>query len=329
MRKHRVFRSLSKGQFVGDRLKNHLGGGIGLTKSLVKTAVKGASLLAVIAFVVGFFARPLPGATSKPVIWFGVIPRYNPLVMVKSYQPIMDYLTEVTPYRFELKLARNCVEALSLLENGDVQAASLGGLTFVEANRAFNVVPLVRPLNRDGEPHYRSIIVVRKDSDIHSVQDLKGRIFAFGSPHSTSGNLIPRFFLFWQGVKLSDLARYENLGKHDAVAKAVLKGRVDAGALKDVVAYRYRDHGLRFLAQSEPIPTVPVVAGSTTPQKVREALKTALLSLDRKNPQHRAVMTTWDPEFRNGFVAAGTEDYARVAELLDSIAHTCGEGCHR
>ena len=52
---------------------------------------------------------------GKPVVYFGVIPRYNPMVMYRNYQPIMDYLTEHTSYHFELKLSRNYTEAVDFL----------------------------------------------------------------------------------------------------------------------------------------------------------------------------------------------------------------------
>ncbi len=81
-------------------------------------------------------------AVEKPVIYFGVIPRYNPMIMYQNYQPIMDYLTEKASYHFELKLTRDYTEAVELLKTGAVQLASLGDVTFFEANRGFGAVPM-------------------------------------------------------------------------------------------------------------------------------------------------------------------------------------------
>ncbi|GAB4259955.1 phosphate/phosphite/phosphonate ABC transporter substrate-binding protein [Deferrisoma sp.] len=268
------------------------------------------------------------GGTDDGVVHFGVIPRYNPLVMFRSYQPIVDYLSEVTPYRFELRVARSYEEAVEFLSNGEVEVASLGDVTFVEAYRAFGAVPLVRPLNAEGRPYYRSIVIVRKDSPIRTLADLKGKRFAFGSVHSTSGNLIPRVLLFQHGVRIEDLAEAANLGKHDIVAKAVLKGEFDAGAVKDVVAERYRPHGLRFLAESDPIPSVPIVAHPGTDPAVREAVKRALLAVDPDDPAFRERLREWDPEFRHGFVEARVEDYRPIFELMDGFERTCGGACH-
>jgi phosphonate transport system substrate-binding protein len=86
---------------------------------------------------------------------------------------------------------------------------------------------------------------------------------------------------------------------------------------------------VRVLARSEPIPTVPIVAHPDTPAEVHAQLRRALLAVDPKDPETRSRLEEWDAEFRNGFVEARVEDYASIFQLLDSVASTCGEGCHR
>lgn len=286
------------------------------------------SLLLALALAVPLF----PGSAStadKPVVRFGVIPRYNPLVMYKRYQPIMDYLSAETPYRFELKISKDYPEAVRFLEQGVTQVSSLGDVTFAEANVQYSAIPILKPLNRDGTPFYRSAIIVRSDSTLKSLRDLRGRTVAFGSPHSTSSNLIPRY-LFWEnGVGLRDLKGYANLQHHDAVAKAILKGQYDAGAVKDVVAEKYRSHGLRILAWSAPIPSVPLVVRKDAPAGVVKALTAALLKLDRRNPRHQAIMKNWDDEFCHGFAPAAIEDYRGIFRMIREIPKGCGIGCHQ
>lgn len=267
-------------------------------------------------------------AAEKPIIHFGVIPRYNPMIMYQNYQPIMDYLSQKTPYRFELKLARNYPEAVEHLQTGVTQVASLGDVTFAAASRGFGARPILRPRNSLGLPDYYSLIVVRKESPLTDISQLAGKSFAFGNIHSTSGNLIPRHYLYQHGVELTDLGRYENLPTHTDVARAVLKGQFEAGALKDVVAYRYQESGLRILAKSPPIPSVPIVVRRDAPQALIDALKKALLAINPDNPQQLEMLSHWDPEFRYGFVPASTDDYRPILELLGSISEGCGKSCH-
>lgn len=265
---------------------------------------------------------------DKPVVHFGVIPRYNPIIMYRSYQPMMDYLTANTPYRFELKLSRNYHQAVEFLRDGTTPIASLGDVTFAEAHQKFGAIPVLKPLNSENLAYYHSIIIVREDSPIRHLNDLKGKTFAFGDYHSTSGKLIPHHHLQTRGIELSDLAKYVHMESHDAVAKAVLKGNVEAGAVKDVVALRYREHGLRFLSVSDPIPSVPIVVREDTPEDLVSALKTALLLIDPTDPKMHRELLRWDPEFANGFVTADKTDYQMIFDLTRNNKTGCGLGCH-
>lgn len=269
-----------------------------------------------------------PASADKPVVYFGVIPRYNPIIMYRSYQPMMDYLTATTPFRFELKLSRNYHEAVEFLRNGTTPVASLGDVTFAEAHQKFGALPILKPLNAEGGAYYHSIIIVRENSAIQSLDDLKGVHFAFGDYHSTSGKLIPHHHLQRNGIELSDLESYIHMESHDAVAKAVLKGNVDAGAVKDVVAIRYREHGLRFLSISDPIPSVPIVVRDDAPEELVAALKMALLTIDPNDPHMQQHLIQWDPEFNHGFVAAEKNDYQMIFDLTRNNMTGCGLGCH-
>ena len=276
-------------------------------------------------------APPLPqtpAATDKPVVYFGVIPRYNPIIMYRSYQPMMDYLTANTPYRFELKLSRNYHQAVQYVLDGTTPVASLGDVTFAEAHAKIGAIPILKPLNADGSPYYHSIIIVREDSSVQYLADLKGTRFAFGDYHSTSGKLIPHHHLQRAGIELDDFDSYEHMESHDAVAKAVLKGTADAGAVKDVVAIRYREHGLRFLSISDPIPAVPIVVRKDVPEDLIAALKMALLAIDPDDPRFGQELIMWDPEFAHGFTTAETDDYQLIFDLTRNNMVGCGLGCH-
>ena len=284
---------------------------------------------AIIALILLILTPQALFSAEKPVIRFGVIPRYNPLVMYKRYQPIMDYLTENTPYRFELKISKDYPEAVRLLRQGVTQVSSLGDVTFAEASAQYDAIPILKPCNKDGTLFYRSAIIVRTDSPLKDIKELRGKAMAFGSAHSTSGNLIPRYMLWDGGVRIQDLKRWENLQHHDAVAKAVLKRQFDVGAVKDIVAEKYKSHGLRVLAWSAPIPSVPLVIRKNASPDLVKALTAALLKLDRTNPAHQKMMQTWDDEFRYGFAPAVRDDYQGIFRMIKDIPLGCGIGCHK
>jgi phosphonate transport system substrate-binding protein len=85
---------------------------------------------------------------------------------------------------------------------------------------------------RDGSFVRQGLFIARADKGIAGVADLKGKKVAFVSPHSSAGFQFPFAFLFAQGLSPSDYAR-EFVGSYEAVVKAVLEGRADAGATYD------------------------------------------------------------------------------------------------
>jgi len=284
-------------------------------------------ILCTLAVMLHILAAPCFPA-EKPLVGFGINLRYNPRTMYYRYQPLMDYLTQNTPYRFQLLISRDYRGALKDLKEGKALISSLGDGAFVEAIILDGALPIVKPLNRNGKPFFRCAIIVPRESAIYSLQELKEKRFAFGSYHSITGNLIPRYMLQEAGVSLSGPGYQASLKNHDAVTKAILKGQYDAGAVKEMFAEKYLQYGLRIVAYSPQMPSVPLVASSRAPKALRDAVAAALLNLDPGNPAHQKLMSAWDDEFKHGFAAASVQDYREMIGMFRSIPLGCGTRCH-
>jgi len=102
-------------------------------------------------------AAAAPVADTRPVLRFGVISRYNPVLMYRLYQPLVDYLSARTPYRVELVLGKTYRDAVRFLGEGRTDIAYLGGVTYLMARVQFGARPLAKPLNPDGEATYRPL----------------------------------------------------------------------------------------------------------------------------------------------------------------------------
>lgn len=266
---------------------------------------------------------------DKPLVHFGVGLRYHPITMYERYQPMMDYLTRNTPYKFVLKISRDYKETVQFLADGKTQVASIGDGGLMKALLASGAVPIVKPLNSEGRPYYRSCVIVTTNSPIRSLHDLKGKKMAFGYYHSTSGNMIPCWLLLNKGIKLSELGSVTNLKHHSDVARAVLKGEYDAGFVKEPTAIRFRQKGLRVLAYSNELPSIPLIVGKDAPKELVAAISAALVKLDRRNAEHRKTMESWDIEYQNGFVPATAADYRVLTRMFGNIPYGCGAGCHK
>ena len=133
---------------------------------------------------------------------------------------------------------------------------------------------------------------------------------------------MPRYLLASSGIHLKD-SKYANFDYHDSVVKAVLKGQYDARC-KDSVAKKYMKH-VRAIAESEHIPTGPLVAGQGTQRAVTENIKKALLDLNPDNTTHQKVLKRLDEDFRNGFEDASDTDYRGIREKINAVPrHAAG-----
>jgi len=239
---------------------------------------------------------------GREIVYFGVISRYSPRSIIEGYQPLMDYLTSKTPYHFKLRLSRNYLETVSQLTEGEIDFASLGNYTYIKTRLKFDIKCIAVPINSRGNLDNYDDIIVLENSPAQTLKDLRGKSFAFASKQSFS-SWMGIYMLHQAGVELSDLSRYENLSYHDLVAEKVLRGDFDAGMVKSVVAEQYREQGIRVLAKSPAIPSVPLVAAAhVKPEKLR-LVQTALLDLKSLIDTDQISTLGWDSEVAHGFWA--------------------------
>lgn len=267
--------------------------------------------------------------SGKPVAYFGVNLRFDPIEMYERYQPMMDYLSSATSYEFHLKISHDYAEGVKHLAEGKTQIASLGDGAVIGAILKHGAIPIVKPLNQEGRARYRSFFIVPAASRARSLSDLKGKRIALGYHHSITGNLIPRRMLSREGIDHKGAVSLVNLPNHTAVAKGVIKGEYEAGAAKDVVARRWAKRGLRIIATSDELPSTPIVASAGAPPKLVREVTNALVALNRLDPQDRKVLANWDEEYKNGFARASAADYGAIARMYRSVPFGCAAGCHR
>jgi len=141
------------------------------------------------------------------------------------------------------------------------------------------VKPPVVPLAK-GEPLGKSAIVVRADSGINSLAELRGKRFAFGDATSTGSKAMPESMLHEAGAGTHDLAAHGFVGSHDSVAKRVLTGDYDAGGQMLSATEKYTGQGPRILATSAKIPQFPICASPKLALEDRQKIVEARVNLE-------------------------------------------------
>lgn len=256
------------------------------------------------------------------VLKLGRIPFTNSSAMVHKHNKLLAYLTEKLGVKqTRLRTAANYQSILNQLIRGKIDIAWLGSQSSVEARKNPEVELLVKPV-RFGTTSYRGIIIARQDSGIRSLEDLKGKKFAWVDKESASGYLFPKSLLIEAGIDPDrDFETAQFLGKHDAVVLNVLLGKYDAGACYDDARKTLRDEKKReeltILATTQDISNEPIVCRKSLPEDLRAKIKKAFLDLSLKTPEGKIVLK--DLTDVQGFVPANPRDYDYIKKVEDIL----------
>lgn len=251
------------------------------------------------------------------VIRFGVVPLESPAIMFKKFSPLTEYLSRRLGRPVDLRIAVDFEGAIKDIGQNITQLCYMTPSTYIEANKRYGVKVFAKAL-RDGKPYHHSVIITRNDSDLRSIEDLKGRTFAFGDMRSTSSHIIPRAMLKQAGIDLSDLKYYNYLGHHDDVIKAVLKGEYEAGGVMESTAYKFKDKGIRFLKFSDEIPEFNICYNPSLSEGDLSIIRTALITLKDSDPEGATILKSIDESY-TGFTEAKDSDYESIRTEMARI----------
>ncbi|OPX21317.1 MAG: hypothetical protein B1H03_06845 [Planctomycetales bacterium 4484_113] len=172
------------------------------------------------------------GTAKSPLIQ-AFVPSVEAQKVVESARPLAELLRKRTGYFVKNMTATSYIAVVEALGQGHAHIAWLPPMAYVLA-RQRNGARVILKVVRHGQAVYHGIILVRKDSGINTLSDLKGRTFAFVEPASASGHLYPRALLMKNGIDPDrDLKRCIFSGSHDSAVLAVFNGSVDAAACYD------------------------------------------------------------------------------------------------
>jgi len=253
---------------------------------------------------------------NKKVICFGVISRYPPRKIYEGYQPIMDYLSDNSDYSFNLKLSNSYQETIQQLLENEVQLAFLGTYIYYKTYKTQNLRCILKPNNEKGEPFFHSTIITAENSDINRIEDLRGKKLALSSLQSLTANIIPANLRKGR-IFNQDLKKIQYFNHHTTVIQKVLKGEFDAGAVKNLIAEKYINSGLKIIYKSKPFPSGPITVSNQCDTTVINIVKSLLLKIDITEIKYQNLVAGWDGEFKYGFTPAFPQDYFVIRKLLN------------
>ncbi len=260
---------------------------------------------------------------EEKTLKMGFVPLVDGDKLIDNIQPLADILTEEMGVKVEAFTATNYVGVVEGLGSGSVDFGIIPPFACVLANNESGAEVLLTSINKDGEPGYYSEVLVRKDSGINSIEDLKGKKIAFVDPSSTSGYIFPGAYLKDHGIDLEKDIEYVYSGGHDKSLQLILNKDVDAIATFEAVGLRYQDEfptaeeDLKSLFKSEMIPGISVTVSSSMDEATKNKLGDVLEHISENED---AIKIFEDHFGLYGFQKANIDDYdkvRKVSELMD------------
>jgi phosphate/phosphite/phosphonate ABC transporter binding protein len=259
---------------------------------------------------------------------WGVTPYVLPEKVISAYVPMTVKISRALGVEAGVVLADTYENLEDKMLAGEIDVGVMTPYSYVRTHDRNPKVRVFASHIARGSVSYGSYIVAREDGPVRSLEDVRGRKFAFVSKASTSGFLFAASRML--DAKLHPLEDVQPvfLGSHDAVLRAVADGVVDAGATYDgAIVDSLQALGsavsFRVLAKGPRIPHDPYVVGPTLPDVVQDALALLFTDISTQTEEGRSLLA---PFLRiNGFVRVDNSHYDVIRSVQEQVVAALGE----
>lgn len=285
--------------------------------------IRGFLALAVLVLAACGSAPASSEPAVKQTVVMGFVPSQTTSVVQTNADLIAQYLSKKTGYTVESHVLTSYAAVTEGMTSNQVDIGWVGPLDYVIAHKK-NGAEAVTKSVRNGVPGYKAFIIANKNSNIHSIQDLKGKKFAFGDPLSTSSNLVPRYAMKQAGINPDSDVKAVNISNQSQIAINVCQGVVDAGAIYDDAR---KNSGVdtscpgvmdktQIIYTSDLIPGDPQMIRHTLNSGQKKKLRDAMIAMG-SDPQMKAPLKSLYTI--DALVPASDGDYKFVRDLVQSV----------
>ncbi len=283
---------------------------------------------AVVAGLLFSLATAATPTLAAPVLRVGAIPDQSPEKLNRIYGALSSELSDQLKVKVRYVPVSNYAAAVSAFRAGSLDLVWFGGLTGVQARLQ---TPNARVLaQRDIDARFTSVFIANGSSGLRplSSQDqliqLKGKRFTFGSESSTSGRLMPQYFMQQVGVLPSQFAggRPGFSGSHDATIALVQSGAYQVGALNEQVWKSNVKNGrvdpakVRVIWRTPPYVDYHWVARPGLDKRFgagfTQRIQAALIGLQPDTTRRELVLSLFGAK---RFIPANADDYAAIEKV--------------
>ena len=261
-------------------------------------------------------------AQAAPADWpkelnFGLIPTESSDNITERFDNLTKYLEKQLDMPVKVQVATDYAGVITAMQFKHIDLAYFGPKSYVEAADRANAEALVMEVSEDGSKGYHGVIITKKGSDIKTMEDAKGKTWAFTDPNSTSGTLVPTVY-FVKTMKIDPEKYFSKViysGSHEASILAIKGGKVDIASTNDLDLARgngkgwQTDKDFQIVWTSELIPGSPMACRKDLPDTLKTALKEAFLSYQDQEGLKMLKL--------QGYAAADDATYNPIREQIE------------
>jgi phosphonate transport system substrate-binding protein len=255
---------------------------------------------------------------------FGIISTEATQNLKADWQPLLDDMEKQTGLKVKAFFAPDYAGIIEGLRFNKVQMAWMGNKSAMEAVDRSNAEVFAQMVNADGTQGYYSHLIVHKDSPLNNLNDMfsnaKNLSFGNGDPNSTSGFLVPGFYVFAQNkVDPRTAFKIARSANHEANALAVANKQVDVATnnsenlekIKERQLSKFND--IKIIWTSPLIPLDPLVMSKNLPETTKTKIKTFFYNYAKTNAREKDIVMKISK--LSGFKASTNEQLKPIRQL--------------
>jgi phosphonate transport system substrate-binding protein len=239
--------------------------------------------------------KSLPSAAESKEIRVAVAAMISPQDTLVYYEELLNYIGQKLGRDIVLVQRKTYSEVNELFPKRLIDLAFVCSGPYANEKSKYEFEGLATPIVR-GEPYYRSYLIVQKESSHQSLEDLRGKTFAFTDPDSNSGTLVPRFWLVEKKeTPTSFFKQVTYTFSHDNSILAVARGLVDGAAVDGHKWEFYNTKNpyftskTRVIKKSDGYGNPPLVASSFLDTRLKAGIQTIVLSMHKTDEGKRIL----------------------------------------
>lgn len=259
--------------------------------------------------------------SANPQTWpkelnFGVIPVAGATSIKDTFGGLASYLESKIGVKINLQTAGDYAGVITAMQHNHVQIAYFGPKSYVEAALRAKAEAVALEVGEEtGLPGYYGMILTKKDSGLKTLEDIKGKTWAFTDAHSTSGTLVPSVMFSKKGINPQEyFSKVLYSGGHEASILSVKAGKVDAASTNNLdfnrgLGRNWTKDDFNVIWESELIPGSPMTVRSDLPESLKLAIMGAFVSYNDEVGLKKLKI--------KGFAPAKDSDYNSVRDLIE------------